>query len=64
MRRYEASLWPNNQPPILLGYFHSATAKNVREMVAVENSLDVNDENLCIVVDDGNTPYKNWKKND
>ena len=62
MKTYEASLWPNNQPPVLLGYFESATMKAVREMVALENGLDINDENLCVVVDDGNTPIKNWNK--
>lgn len=64
MRKYEASLWPNNQPPILLGYFLSANAKNVREMVALDNGIPIDCDDLCVVVDDGNTPIKNWNKHD
>jgi len=64
MKTYEASLWPNNQPPILLGYFQGTSMKAVREVVALDNGIKVDDENLCVVVDDGNTPIRNWRKND
>ncbi len=62
MKTYEVSLWPSNQPPILLGYF-KGKKKNIIKLVCEENELSKKDEkNLTIEENGPNSPMKRWNK--
>ena len=61
MKTYEVSLRPNNQPPILIGYF-KGNKKNIRREVCDKYSIDENDDSLSVVEDGDDTPIKRWKK--
>lgn len=62
MKIYEVSLWPNNQPPILIGYFKGSSIKAVKKMICMEYNLDIKDKNLSVVKNEKDTPIKRWNK--
>lgn len=61
MKEYEVTLWPNNQPPILVGYYKGNKA-NVKREICNKYSIDENDDALTIAENKGETPYKRWQK--
>lgn len=63
MRKYEATLWPDNQPPILLGYYTDTTKANVKRRVCQEHRISLTDTNLTVILYTKNTPYKAFNKN-
>ena len=62
MKIYEVSLWPNNQPPILIGYFKGNNKNSVLREVCPKYSLDMEDDNVRIEEDGLDTPIKIWNK--
>lgn len=60
---WEVSLLPNNQPPILVGYYDAPTAELAKKIACKENSLDINDDCLCVEKNSKNTMIKRWKRN-
>lgn len=62
MKEYEVSLWPNNQNPILLGYYKGTNKKSVLERVCKENGIKIDDDCLCVIENSNNTPIKRWRK--
>jgi hypothetical protein len=61
MKTYEVSLWPNNQPPILLGYYKGTSKEDVRKQLGKESFIDPHDENLYICLKSKNTPIERWR---
>jgi len=62
MKTYEVSLWPNNQSPILLGYYKANTLKEAKKNACKENDIDFNDENLFVVLDSKDAPMRRWNR--
>lgn len=65
MSKWEVTLWPNNQPPILIGYYEAdcsmdAKIKAAEEMTADGCQLSPNDENLSAVRKSDDTGYQRW----
>lgn len=63
--KWEVTLWPNNQPPILVGYYEAISAKNAKikaacEMTKIGCPLNPWDENLSAVRKSNNTSYQRW----
>ncbi len=63
MKTYEVSLWPNNQSPILVGYFKADSKEGVKDKLKKEMPyIDTDDENLYICLKSKNTPLEHWRK--
>ena len=60
LKTYEVSLWPNNQPPILIGYLKSISKEKLLKEVCKEYNLKPG--GLSIVEDCDDTPIKRWDK--
>lgn len=65
MNLYEVTLWPNNQSPILLGYYKAETVNGAKRKAAEEMtnqgcSLKATDPNLDVRIKSKNTPYEKW----
>lgn len=58
---WEVSLWPNNQPPCLLGEYYAINAKVAMEMAAIELQIKV-DDCFCAELAGENSPMKRWNK--
>lgn len=66
-RLYEVTLWPNNQPPILLGYYRASSAnvakiKAAAEMTSQGCPLKATDPNLNAQPKSKNTGYEKWQR--
>jgi hypothetical protein len=57
---YEASIWPNNQSPILLGYFEGTSIEEVRKKAALDNNIPREDiwVEIC---GDKDTSVERWR---
>jgi hypothetical protein len=61
MQLWEVSIWPNNQPPILLGEYYAASANTAKELAAIENQIKV-DDCFCAELAGENSPINRWRK--
>lgn len=43
MQLWEVSIWPNNQPPILLGEYYAYDAYTAKELTSIENKIPIDD---------------------
>lgn len=61
LKLWEVSIWPNNQPPILLGEYYATSAEVAKELAAVDNQIKVDD---CFHADlaGENSPINQWRK--
>lgn len=60
-KEWEVSLWPNNQPPILLGVYRADTKEEAKNRACVENGIQLDDDNLSVEENGKDTPMKRWK---
>lgn len=60
MTEYEITIWPNNQPPILLGYYKSSHKAEALIRACREHNLRADDENIFIIKNRKDTPYKKF----
>lgn len=63
--KWEVTLWPNNQLPILVGYYEAnssmgAKVKASKEMTKDGCPIDPKDENLSVVRKSNNTSYQKY----
>ena len=63
-KKWEVSLWPDNQPPILLGYFFALTEDDAKKAARRSSMFgDITPMDNFVAVEDGkNTPMKEWNK--
>lgn len=59
---WEVSLWPNNQPPSLLGEYYAVSAKAAIEMAGIEWDIKTDDDAFCAEPAGPDSPIKRWNK--
>lgn len=58
---WEVSIWPDNQPPILLGEYYAESADTAKELAAIDNQIKVDDcFHAALAGED--SPINSWKK--
>lgn len=57
---WEVSIWPNNQPPILLGEYYAASAETAMELAAIDNQIKV-DECFHAELAGKDSPINRWR---
>lgn len=71
LKQWEASMWPNNQPPVLIGIVNAKCKKDamklvvkmMREELKRHNiKVTVKEEDITIVLNTEDTPIKRWNK--
>lgn len=60
---WEVSLWPNNQPPILLGEYYAYDAYTAKEIASIENGIPV-DDCFHAALAGKNSPINKWRNNE
>ena len=58
-KSYELTLWPNNQPPVLLGYCLAESKRKAQQKALDQHKLKKSDP-VQITLDGPKTPYKQW----
>ena len=61
VKLWEVSVWPNNQPPVLLGNYYATNATVAKELAAVDNQMKV-DDCFCAELAGENSPIKRWNR--
>ena len=59
---YEVTLWPNNQEPLLLGYYKAGSPAVAKKKAAKDCSLCADDDNLSAIPKSKDTPYERWQR--
>jgi len=64
-KQWEITLWPNNQPPILIGYYWAKSEKDAKSKAVLQmnqEGFNISTKDLLAEIKSVNTSYQHWKK--
>lgn len=60
-KTWEVSIWPNNQPPFLLGYYTAKSGEKAKELASKENGIPI-DDNFVAKPVGKKSPLNRWRE--